>query len=66
MQNFIAINKVKLKIKKNTEIFALALLIFVTIASTSYYNYNKKKIYQNYKNTFNNVYLKKTIHHQKK
>ena len=63
MQNIIAINKVKLKIKKNTEIFALALLIFVTIASTTYYNYNKKKIYQNYKNKFNNVYLKKTIHH---
>ncbi len=63
MQNYITINKVKLKIKKNTEIFALALLIFVTITSTSYYNYNKKKIYQNYKNTFNNVYLKKTIHH---
>ena len=57
------INKLKLKIKKNTEIFALALLIIITIISTSYYNYSKTKVYNNYKNTINNVYLKKTINH---
>jgi murein DD-endopeptidase MepM/ murein hydrolase activator NlpD len=57
------INKVKNLIKKNTEIFALSILVFITILSTSYYNGNKKKIYFNYKSTLNNVYFKKTIHH---
>ena len=56
-------NKLKTKIKKNTEIVALSLLIVVTIVSTSYYNYNKNKIFNSYKNTINNVYLKKTINH---
>ncbi len=57
------INKIKLKIKKNTEIFALALLVLITIISTTYYNYSKTKVYENYKNTINNVYLKKTLDH---
>ncbi len=56
-------NKIKSKLKKNTEIFALGLLVLVTIISTTYYNYNKKKIYSNYKSTINNIYLKKTINH---
>ena len=55
-------NKLKIKLKKNTEIIALALLIFVTAISTTYYNYSKKKIIKNYKNTINNVYLKKSFH----
>ena len=57
------INKIKIKIKKNTEIFALSLLVIITIFSTTYYNYNKKKIYNNYKNTINNIYFKKTLDH---
>ena len=57
------LNKFKIKIKKNTEIIALSLLIIITIISTTYYNHNKKKIYTNYKNTINNIYLKKTIDH---
>ena len=57
------LKKLKIKIKKNTEILALSLLIIITIISTSYYNYNKKKIYDNFKNTVNNIYLKKTITH---
>ncbi len=57
------INKIRIVIKKNTEIFALFLLIFITIISTTYYNYNKKKVYSNYKNTINNIYFKKTINH---
>ena len=61
MQNFLILNKIKSKVKQNTEIFALALLIFITVISTTYYNYNKKKINTNYKNLINNVYLKKTI-----
>ena len=57
------IDKIKLKIKKNTEIFALSLLIIITVVSTSFYNQSKKKIINNYKNTINNVYLKKTLNH---
>jgi murein DD-endopeptidase MepM/ murein hydrolase activator NlpD len=63
MQNKFLLNKIKTTVKKNTEIFALALLFFVTVASTTYYNFNKNKIYNNYKNTINNVYLKKTINY---
>jgi len=53
----------KIKIKKNAEIFALFILIVITIISTSYYNYNKTKIYNNYKTIINNIYLKKTLNH---
>jgi len=55
------LNIIKKKLKKNTEIAALALLLFITIISTTYYNHNKKKIYNNYKNIINNIYLKKTV-----
>ena len=57
------INKIKTIIKKNTEIFALSLLIFITIIATSYYNYTKAKVYSNYKNITNNIYLQKTINY---
>ena len=57
------LEKIKSKIKKNTEIFALSLLIIITVISTSFYNQSKKKIVNNYKNTINNVYLKKTLNH---
>ncbi len=57
------LNKLKIKLKKNTEILALAALIFITIITTTYYNYNKNKVYANYKNTINNIYLKKTLDH---
>ncbi len=57
------LNQIKNKLKKNTEILALSLLIIITIISTSYYNQSKKKIQNNYKNTINNVYFKKTINH---
>ena len=57
------INKIKQFIKKNTEILALGLLVLITIISTTYYNQNKKKIYNNYKSTLHNVYFKKTINH---
>ena len=50
-------------LKRNTEIVALSFLIIITIISTTYYNNNKKKVYSNYKNIINNVYLKKTINH---
>ena len=57
------INKYKKKIQKNAEIIALFLLLLITIISTSYYNFNKKKIYNNYKNTIHNLYFKKTINY---
>ena len=57
------INLFKNKIKKNAEIFALFLLILITIISTSYYNYSKKKILKNYKVIINNIYLQKTFEH---
>ena len=63
MQFNFLLNKFKSKIKKNTEIFALSLLIIITISFTTYYNYSKNKIYNNYINTINNVYLKKTVTH---
>ena len=52
-----------LLIKKNTEIVALGILLLLTIISTTYYNNSKKKIYFNYKDIINNVYLKKTVNH---
>ena len=55
--------KLKIKIQKNSEIFALFLLIIITIISTTYYNFEKKKIYSNYKNAINNIYLKKSFNH---
>ena len=55
------LKKVKLNIKKNLEIFALGLLILITITFTSYYNYNKKKIFNNYSNLLDNVYFKKSF-----
>ncbi len=57
------LQKFKLKFTRNLEITILGFLIFLTIISTSYYNYSKKKILSNYKDTINNVYLKKTVDH---
>ncbi len=55
------IKKIKLKLKKNLEIVALSLLIAITITFTSYYNYNKKKIFNNYSNLLDNIYFKKSL-----
>ena len=55
------LNKYKKKLLKNPEITALILLTFITIIFTTYYNHSKSKIFNNYKETINNVYLKKTI-----
>ncbi len=57
------LNKIKQQLKKNNEIVALALLILITVISTSYFNFNKNKIHLSYKNLLNNIYLKKTIYH---
>ena len=55
--------KIRTKIKKNLEIFSLILILLITITFTSYYNYNKKKITNNYGDLLDNVYFKKTINH---
>ena len=57
------LKKIKIKIKKNLEIIALSFLVLITIIFTSYYNYNKKKIFNNYSNLLHNVYFKKSINH---
>jgi murein DD-endopeptidase MepM/ murein hydrolase activator NlpD len=57
------LNKYKKKILKNPEIIALIILTLITIISTTYYNHSKKKIYNNYKEAINNIYLKKTINY---
>ncbi len=54
------LNKFKIIIKKNTEIFALSVLVLITIISTNYFNYSKTKIFNEYKELINNVYLQKT------
>tara|TARA_B100000575_G_scaffold146000_1_gene116520 strand:+ start:257 stop:1549 length:1293 start_codon:yes stop_codon:yes gene_type:complete len=55
------LNKLKKRLSSNTEIIALGLLLITTVLSTTYYNFNKQKIFNNYKNIINNVYFKKTI-----
>ena len=57
------LNKFKIKIKNKNEIFALSLLIITTIAFTTYYNFTKQKINNNYKEVINNIYFKKTANH---
>ena len=55
------IKKIKIKIKKNLEIFCLILVLLITVTFTSYYNYNKKKILNNYGDLLGNVYFQKSI-----
>ena len=55
------LKKIKLEVKKNLEIFALFLLIVITITFTSYYNYNKKKVFINYSDLLDNIYFKKSF-----
>ena len=57
------INKFKFNFKNKNEIFALGLLIIITIISTTYYNYTKNKIISNYEDVINNIYFKKTVNH---
>ena len=57
------VKKIKLKIKKNLEIFSLILVLIITVTFTSYYNYNKKKILNSYGDLLENVYFKKSLNH---
>ena len=55
--------KFKINIKNKNEIIALFFLIILTASFTSYYNYTKNKITNNYNDTINNIYFKKTTNH---
>ena len=57
------LNKFKIKIKSNKEVVALFFLIIITVTFTSYYNYTKNKIKNNYNEIINNIYFKKTTKH---
>ncbi len=57
------IKNIRLKIKKNLEVFSLIVLIVSTTISTSYYNYKKNINEDTYANFIDNVYLKKTLNH---
>ena len=56
-------SKIKIRIKNKNEIKALILLLIITILFTSYYNYTKQKIVNNYNEILNNIYFKKTTEH---
>ena len=51
------------KFKINNEIFAVGLLLIITITFTTYYNFTKQKIANNYKDVIQNVYFKKSVNH---
>jgi murein DD-endopeptidase MepM/ murein hydrolase activator NlpD len=57
------LKNIKTKIKKNQEIPALILLIFITSISTSFYNYKKNNDNKIYDKFIDNIYLKKTLNH---
>ena len=57
------INSLQKILRKNTEILALFILILISVISTTYFNYNKDKIINNYVDSFNNIYFKKTLNH---
>ena len=57
------LKKIKIKIKKNLEIFSLILTLLITVTFTSYYNYNKKIITNSYGDLLDNIYFKKSINH---
>ena len=57
------VSKFKFKIRNKNEIIALIFLLIITVVFTSYYNFTKKQIRDNYNEILNNVYFKKTTSH---
>ena len=57
------IQNLQKQIKQNAEILALFLLILISVISTTYFNYSKEKVINNYITSINNIYFKKTINH---
>ena len=56
-------HKLKLKVKIKNEFFLLFLVLLITVISTGYHNYSKKKIADNFKEVVENIYFKKTLNH---
>ena len=56
-------HRLKIKLKIKSEFFLLFLIVLITVASTGYHNYSKKKIALNYKEIIENIYFKKTVNH---
>ena len=54
------LKKLIYKFKIKNEIIALGFLIVVTVISTSYYNYSKKKLQGTFKDLIGNIYFKKS------
>ncbi len=54
---------IRIRVKKNFEIFGLIILIIITVVSTSYSNYSKKINNETYENFIDNIYFKKTLNH---
>ena len=50
-------------IEKNVYFSLLAMLIFITVIITQFYNSQKKITIRNYKDTINNIYFKKSLNH---
>ncbi|MEK9746867.1 MAG: peptidoglycan DD-metalloendopeptidase family protein [Pelagibacteraceae bacterium] len=48
---------------KSKEILVFFLLLAITVSSSTYHNYNKNLVSENYDNLFSNLYFKKTINH---
>ncbi len=57
------IKNFRTKIKQNYEIFFLISLIFITVTTTSYFNYTKNKIENTYNSLIDNIYFQKTLNH---
>ena len=55
------LKKLKLKFKKNFEIYILIILIFLTAISTNYFNHKKNSKKETYINFIDNIYFKKTL-----
>ena len=54
---------IKIKFKKNLEIFGLISLILIAAISTSFFNYKQNLNKQIYKNFIDNIYFQKTLNH---
>ena len=57
------LHKIQLKIRKNTELFFLIILVLITIISIQIYNVNKNKVKKSYVDIINNIYFQKNLKH---
>jgi murein DD-endopeptidase MepM/ murein hydrolase activator NlpD len=55
--------KIRLKIRKNKELFLLITLFLISLIITQIYNFNKQQTNKNYINLINNIYFQKNLKH---